>query len=933
MSNKSNGENENSTVAESGESFLTRGVSSTKLPNGLTVLTKEVHDKPIVACILWYRVGSKNEELGQTGKSHFLEHMLFKGTDKFGKGQIDLITLQNGGANNAFTWLDFTAYYFTFSSDRWDVALEIEASRMRNTTFAEADFQSEKKVVEEELSIGLDGPWETLENEVWATAYRQHPYHWPTVGWLEDLERTTAAEMKAYYDKWYHPRNATLVIVGDFDTKTTLSRIADLFSSIPGGPEEQVPIISEPPQRGEKRVTVKKATPVERLLIGYHIPAVADADTYNLHIIEAMLSTGKASRLYERLVENDRSVTLARASCEDHIDPSLFTIQAELKPTASLPEVEKAIYDEIEKICARDFTESDLQRAKNQVEADLVFSNEELLHQAILLGQYETIAAAERVDEASRGYKYLDTLLDRVRAVTSDSVAATARKYFVADNRTVGFLIDDGTAGAGGSDDYEEEEAAARQDSGARPVSSAFKGSNQVCYKTGKAASTGSVTPQGHAPSLHGESGKKEHRLTLDVEKITLPNGLTILLSENHTTPSVSIRAVVNAGSRFEPDSRAGLAALVGELLDEGTKSRASRQIAEAVESVGGKLDTFGEYQFGGIHGAFLSKDVDLGLEIASDLLRNATFPTEKVEMHLDRRLAQIKSRLDTPRVLASDVFNEIVFDGHPQHRPAIGYVETVRALTRDQFIEFYERYYVPGNTIISVVGDIDKNRVRDRLEILLGGWEQPCGFELPVIPIPVRQKHFIEKHVNAAKEQVNIYIGHLGISRLNPDYYALMVMDTVLGSSPGFTSRIPRILRDEQGLAYSTYSNITGSARLDPGRFVAYIGTSPKNLEQALTGLRKEISRIVAEPVTEDELAGAKSYLTGNFVFDFQTNGQIGQFLIDAETYHLGFDYLERYPALVRSVTVQDVWHAAKKYIDPDCLTTVVVGPVGKSE
>ncbi|HJZ68550.1 MAG TPA: pitrilysin family protein, partial [Blastocatellia bacterium] len=213
-------------------SFITRGVQKLVLSNGLTVLTKELHDKPVVATMVWYRVGSRNEELGQTGKSHFLEHMLFKGTDRYQKGEIDLITHVNGGVNNAMTWLDFTAYYFLFAPDRWQVALEIEANRMRNTAFAEEEFNPEKQVVEEELRIGLDGPWEALENEVWATAFRQHPYHWPTVGWLEDLEAASGGDMKAYYDKWYHPRTASLVIVGDFNAGEALGRVEELFGPI-----------------------------------------------------------------------------------------------------------------------------------------------------------------------------------------------------------------------------------------------------------------------------------------------------------------------------------------------------------------------------------------------------------------------------------------------------------------------------------------------------------------------------------------------------------------------------------------------------------------------------------------------------------------------------------------------------------------------------
>ena len=429
------------------KSFITRNVQKSILPNGLTVVTKEMHDKPVVATMIWYRVGSRNEELGQTGKSHFLEHMLFKGTDRYKKGEIDMITHLNGGANNAFTWLDFTAYYFTFASDRWEAALEIEASRMRNTMFAEDEFASEKQVVEEELRIGLDGPWEALENEIWATAFRQHPYHWPTVGWLEDLEAASGADMKAYYDKWYHPRQATLVVVGDFDSVEVVQKIEDLFGRIPPGPLVAPPNIVEPSQRGEKRLVVKKQTPVERLLIGYHAPEVGHPDSYALKVAEAVLSTGKSSRLYQRLVERDQSVTKADASYHDHIDPSLFYFQAELKPGFKLADVEHAICEEIDRLKRGDIPGAETDKAKRQIEASLVLSSEEPLQQATLLGQYETIAFDEHVPADSRGYHYLDTLLERVAGVTVEEIAMAAQKYFTEDNRTVGYLIDDGEPG------------------------------------------------------------------------------------------------------------------------------------------------------------------------------------------------------------------------------------------------------------------------------------------------------------------------------------------------------------------------------------------------------------------------------------------------------------------------------------------------------
>ncbi|MEW6131020.1 MAG: pitrilysin family protein [Acidobacteriota bacterium] len=415
----------------------------------------------------------------------------------------------------------------------------------------------------------------------------------------------------------------------------------------------------------------------------------------------------------------------------------------------------------------------------------------------------------------------------------------------------------------------------------------------------------------------------------IEVERVELANGLTLLLSENHSTPSVAFYAVVLTGARFEPDEQAGLASLVGELIDEGTTTRSSQQIAEAMESVGARFRSYGNYQTSGVQAALLAKDLPLVLEIAADVLMNASFPEDQFQLHVSRRLAQIKSRLDVPRTQASDVFNEIVFAGHPQHKPAIGYEATIKNIKREDLIAFYRRHFVPNNTTLAIVGDFDKAQVREQIERLFGKWERDANFARPVVPTLTRQPEPKDKFVQAPKEQVNIFIGHLGVDRKNPDFYALLVMDTILGSSPGFTSRIPRILRDEQGLAYTTFANMTSSAGLDAGRFIAYIGTSPANLKQALQGLRTEVRRMTTEPVTESEIESAKAYLTGNFVFDFQTNAQVAEFLIEAGLYDLGFDYLKTYPEKIRAVTIDEVSRVAKKYLAPDALTTVVVGPV----
>lgn len=425
---------------------------------------------------------------------------------------------------------------------------------------------------------------------------------------------------------------------------------------------------------------------------------------------------------------------------------------------------------------------------------------------------------------------------------------------------------------------------------------------------------------------------RKAAAVRLGVERVVLSNGLVLVVSENHSTPSISISALVRSGSRLEQDEKAGLAALTGELIDEGTTTRTSQQIAESIDSAGGHLITFADYQSSRVAVVSLARDFNLGLDISSDLLMNAVFPENKVRQQIDRRIAQLKSRLDVPRTQASDTFNEIVFKGTPQHRPSVGYEETVSALTRSDLQEFYRRHYVPNNTVLAIAGDIDAREAIARVDAALGEWQPSTDFMVSDPLWPDLDAKPIERYVAAPKEQVNMFMGHVGVKRKDPDYHALLVMDTILGSSPGFTSRIPRILRDEQGLAYSTFANITSSAGLDPGRFVAYIGTAPANLDRARAGLRGEIGRIVEEGVTAHELEIAKSYLTGSFVLRFQRNGQVAEFMLEAEIYDLGFDYLEKYPELIRGITVEEVNRVTRKHIHPERLTTVVVGPIDQS-
>lgn len=410
-------------------------------------------------------------------------------------------------------------------------------------------------------------------------------------------------------------------------------------------------------------------------------------------------------------------------------------------------------------------------------------------------------------------------------------------------------------------------------------------------------------------------------------ERFVLENGLRVFLIENHSTPSVSLNLTVLTGSRDEPEARAGTAVMANRLLDEGTATRTSREIAEAVESVGGIIDSDCSYDRFGVFLTILSKDIPLGLELVSDMVREPAFSPGSIQNERDRTLAEIQSAMDRPQVVAGWAFNELVYFGHPLHRPVCGYPETIRGIKKRDLQEFHAANVLPNNAVLSVVGDFRMPEMFERLATSFGAWEQRPRTTSPP-PMPAKAAGIRARFLQLTSQQAHIYFGHLGISRMDPDYYTLQVMDTILGGGSGLTARIPHKLRDEQGLAYTTFASITNSAGMDPGRFLAYIATSPGNVDAALDGFIAEIDRVRSERVSEEEIDDAKAYLTGSFVFGFETNAQLARFLINAELFDLGFDYVDRYAGYVERVTADMIERAASAHLSTEDYVLVVGGP-----
>ena len=415
------------------EAGLKEQVFETTLPNGLKVILLENHKAPLITFQVWYRVGSRNEEWGKTGLSHMLEHMMFKGTERVGPEEFSRIIQENGGNDNAFTSRDNTAYFENLSADRVQVAIDLESDRMQNLMLREEDFRTERMVVMEERRLRTeDNPQANLQEQMEATAFQTQPYHWPTIGWMEDIARFTLEDLKVYYKTYYNPANGFLVVVGDFKREDLLPKIEKAFGSYPKGPVPNQERDRDPSQTGERKIFLKKEAQLPSLVMGYHVPNLREPDSYVLEVIAAILSGGKSSRLYQSLVREKRLVLSADA---DHSllsrDPSLFYVSADLLPGKEMTEVQKALDQEVERLQKEPVGERELEKAKNQMEASFVYSQDSIFSQAMLLAQHEI----------ALDWKAIDDYLPSIRKVTSEDIRRVAKKYLISDNRTVGILV------------------------------------------------------------------------------------------------------------------------------------------------------------------------------------------------------------------------------------------------------------------------------------------------------------------------------------------------------------------------------------------------------------------------------------------------------------------------------------------------------------
>ncbi len=403
------------------------------LENGLKVLLVEEHKAPVATFHVWYRVGSRNERLGATGVSHLLEHMMFKGTSTTGPKEFNRLIQRNGGWDNAFTSHDYTGYYTNIAADRVHLPIALEADRMVNLLLKEEDVRPERDVVLEERRLRTeDEPSSAVVEEMYAAAFKAHPYGSPVIGWMEEIRQINRAELLQHYRTYYIPNNAVVVAVGAFDREALFARIREAFGRLPRGPAPPTVRSVEPPQQGERRVVVKREAKLPFVFIGYHTPTLAHPDSFALEVLASVLADGKSSRLHRSLVY-EQQIALYAAASYDRLsaDPSLFYLYAAALPGKGSDQVERALYAEVERVQREPVSERELQKAKNQLEADFVLSQDSIFSLARQIATYEMVAS----------WREWERYLPGIRAVTPADVQRVARAYLTADNRTVGVLV------------------------------------------------------------------------------------------------------------------------------------------------------------------------------------------------------------------------------------------------------------------------------------------------------------------------------------------------------------------------------------------------------------------------------------------------------------------------------------------------------------
>ncbi|MFO0838661.1 MAG: pitrilysin family protein [Phycisphaerae bacterium] len=875
-----------------------------RLDNGLRVLTLEDFSCPIVAVHLWYHVGSKDENPERQGFAHMFEHMMFRGTDRLGPtDHFDLIR-RTGGDCNAYTAFDQTVYVQTLPAHQLELALWLEAERMTFLKIDQGNFDTERKVVEEERRLGLNRPYGTMFEKLFAELFKQHPYRWTPIGSIPHLRSASVQELRDFWTRYYVPNNATLVIVGAVKHDDAQALARKCFGWIPRYPDPPRITVKEPPLEARSVTFKEDSAPAPLVGLIYRgVPAGHD-DEAAIQLMMTILGGGDSSRCYRELVAEKQLAVAAIGAPFSLEQDGIIALGAAMTPNpfgASLDKVQAALLEQVEKIRNQPVTESELTKARNQMLRSLVTENLSVESKASALGQ----AAVLEGDPARVNHR-----IAKIRAVTVTDIQRVAKMYLDPAKVLKG-RVESNLLGALFGKKKTEDDApiTAQPETQAPPPGRA-----------------GLSRPAGF-PTTAPVAGLADFDPTPKFETRTLDNGMKVMVVENHEVPFVTVQLGLTAGAWTE--SKPATASLAAAMLTKGTARHSEGQLAEELESAAISLSGSASMDNSSVSASCVTDQLDKAMSLMSEVVRTPTFPEDEFEKLRKQVRTGLAVSNAEPGYIADREFRHRVFGDHPYARTVEGEVADVDALKVSDAAAWWMRQARPDSATLIFAGDVSAAKAFSLAQSTFGDWRGDGDKPVNLMPPPPQRA---ERHIYLIDHpgvQSQIRVGQIGVTREHPLFFTARMVGEYFGGS--FSSRLNDTIRVKRGLTYGASGGF--SAQRVAGTFTARTFSKNETTVDAVAAIFEELDRLRAEPPGAEELAKTKSNQLGRFAGDRETPQDIARDLWLIESNGLPADYFQRMLKAYSETTEAGCADAARQLVDPSKMTVVVVGPAAKLE